>query len=125
MSKVLIVDDSAVVRVRLKQLLAGIQGVEISAEAAQAEEGGALARQLKPDVVIIDVHMRNGAGIRSLQEMKHIDPPPRIIVLTNEAYPEIRNRCIAEGADYFFDKSTEYQEMVAVLSDMPAQPRGA
>ena len=125
MSKVLIVDDSAVVRVRLKQLLAGIQGVEISAEAAQAEEGGALARQLKPDVVIIDVHMRNGAGIRSLQEMKHIDPPPRIIVMTNEEYPEIRNRCISEGAEYFFVKSTEYQEMVAVLSDMPAQPRGA
>lgn len=117
MRKVLIVDDSAVVRERLKQLLAEIEGLQVAAEAARAEEGGALARRLKPDVVIIDVRMRNGAGIRSLHVMKHIDPPPRIIVLTNEAYPEIRNRCLAEGADYFFDKSTEYQEMMAVLSD--------
>lgn len=117
MSKVLIVDDSAVVRERLRQLLARVQGVDIAAEAAPA--AGVLARRLKPDVIIIDVNMRNGGGIGHLRALKRVHPAPQLIVLTNEAYPEIRDRCLAAGADHFFDKSTEYQEIVAVLSAMP------
>ena len=115
MRKILIVDDSAVVRDRLIQLLAGLQEMEIVGEAGDAERGRELTRKLKPDVIIIDVQMRNGGGIDLLQDMKRIDPAPHVIVLTNEAYPEIRNRCLDAGADYFFDKSTEYQEMVAML----------
>jgi DNA-binding NarL/FixJ family response regulator len=48
-----------------------------------------------------------------------MNPTSHVIVLTNEAYPEIRNRCLDAGADYFFDKSTEYREMVTVLSAAP------
>jgi two-component system OmpR family response regulator len=116
MRKILIVDDSALVRDRLIQLLARLQEMEIVGEAGDAERGRELTRKLKPDVIIIDVQMRNGGGIDLLQDMKRIDPAPHVIVLTNEAYPEIRNRCLDAGADYFFDKSAEYQEMVAMLS---------
>lgn len=119
MSKILIVDDSAVVRDRLVQLLAGLQEMEIVGEAGDAERGRELTRKLKPDVIIIDVQMRNGGGINLLQNIKQMDPAPHVIVLTNEAYPEIRSRCLDAGADYFFDKSTEYQEMVTVLSGAP------
>ena len=118
MSRILIVDDAAVVRDRLKQLLAGIQGAEIIAESGQSERGTALVRKLKPDVVVIDVQLRNGRGIELVQEMRRIRTAPRIIVLTNDSYPEIRNRCLAAGADYFFDKSTEYEDMVELLSTL-------
>lgn len=118
MSRILIVDDAAVVRDRLKQLLAGIQGAEIIAESGQPERGTALVRKLKPDVVVIDVQLRNGRGIELVQKMRRIRTAPRIIVLTNDAYPEIRNRCLAAGADYFFDKSTEYEDMVELLSTL-------
>lgn len=118
MNKILIVDDAAVVRDRLKQLLAAIQGLEVIAEAGNPERGRTLVRKLKPAAVIIDVQLRSGRGIELLREMKRVVPAPRIIVLTNEAYPEIRNRCLAAGADYFFDKSTEYQQVVAVVSEM-------
>lgn len=123
MRKILIVDDSAVVRERLKQLLVRLQGVEVVAEAGVVESGRKLTKKLKPDVIIIDVQMRDGRGIRFLQEVKRGDPAPSVIVLTNEAYPEIRSRCLAAGADYFFDKSTEYQQMVSVLSRM--RPRSS
>lgn len=122
MRKILIVDDSAVVRERLKELLTGLQGDETVVEAGQAESGRELTRKLKPDVIIIDVQMRSGRGIELLQDMKQVDPTPRIIVLTNEAYPEIRSRCLAAGADYFFDKSTEYQQMVSMLDDISLRP---
>jgi DNA-binding NarL/FixJ family response regulator len=119
MRKILIVDDSAVVRDRLIQLLSGLQEMEIAGEAGDAERGRELMKKLKPDVIIIDVQMRNGGGIDLLQDMKRMEPASRVIVLTNEAYPEIRNRCLDAGADYFFDKSTEYQEMVTVLGGIP------
>jgi DNA-binding NarL/FixJ family response regulator len=117
MRKVLIIDESALVRERIRQLLSGVQGLEVTAEAQRTERGIALAKRLRPDVVIVDVHLRAGRGIELLREMKRARPTPRIIVLTNEAYPEIRNRCLAAGADYFFDKSTEYEQMVNVLSE--------
>jgi DNA-binding NarL/FixJ family response regulator len=119
MSKILIVDDSAVVRDRLVQLLAGLQEMEIVGEAEDAERGRELTRKLKPDVIILDVQMRNGGGIELLKNIKQMNPTSHVIVLTNEAYPEIRNRCLDAGADYFFDKSTEYHEMVTVLSGAP------
>lgn len=115
MSKILIVDDSAVVRERLIQLLASLDGTEIVGQAGDAERGRELTRKLRPDVIIIDVQMRKGGGIDLLQDIKRMEPAPRVIVLTNEAYPEIRSRCLDTGADYFFDKSTEYQEMVTML----------
>ena len=116
MRKVLIIDESALVRERVRQLLSGIQGLEIASEAQHTGRGVALAKRLRPDIVILDVHLRNGQGIALLREMKRVRPAPQIIVLTNEAYPEIRTRCLAAGADYFFDKSTEYEQMVNVLS---------
>jgi DNA-binding NarL/FixJ family response regulator len=121
MRKILIVDDSAVVRGRLTQLLAALPEMEIVGEAQDAKGGRELSGKLKPDVIIIDVQMRNGGGIDLLQHIKRMDPAPHEIVSTNEAYPEIRNRCLAVGADYFFDKSTEYEEMVAVLKRTPVR----
>ena len=121
MSKILIVDDSALVRGRLAQLLAALPEMEVVGEARDAKGGRELTGKLKPDVMIIDVQMRNGGGIDLLQDIKRMNPAPQLIVLTNEAYPEIRNRCLDAGADYFFDKSTEYQEMVSVLRGAPVR----
>ncbi|HET6492312.1 MAG TPA: response regulator transcription factor [Burkholderiales bacterium] len=119
MRKILIVDDSAVVRGRLTQLLAALPEMEIVGEAQDAKGGRELSGKLKPDVIIIDVQMRGGIDL--LQHIKRMDSAPHVIVSTNEAYPEIRNRCLAAGADYFFDKSTEYEEMVAVLKRTPVR----
>ena len=118
MRKILIVDDSAVVRERLKQLLTRLKGVEVLTEAGAAKSGRKFAAKLKPEVVIMDVQMRDGRGLELIRDLKRSRPAPSIIVLTNEAYPEIRNRCLTAGADYFFDKSGDYQELVSVLSDI-------
>ncbi|MGQ0525785.1 MAG: response regulator [Betaproteobacteria bacterium] len=117
MRKILIVDDSAVIRERLKQLLGGLKGVEVL-PAGEARRGRELAGRLKPDVIIMDVQTRDGRGMEMIQDLKRSHPVPSIIVLTNEAYPEIRNRCLTAGADYFFDKSGDYRELGSVLSDI-------
>lgn len=59
--------------------------------------------------------MRNGHGIELVERMKRIGPAPCMVVVMNQAGPEIRGRCIAAGAACFFGKSTGYHDMVALL----------
>jgi len=62
--------------------------------------------------------MKKGSGADVLSDIKKTSPASKVIMLTNYAYPENRKKCIDRGADYFFDKSTEFQEVVGVLRGM-------
>lgn len=116
--RILIADDSIVVRERLIGLLSDIQGLEVIGQAGDAAEARGLAERLKPDVAILDLRMPNGSGADVLQYIKRLDPAPKVIMLTNYPHPENRKKCIDRGADYFFDKSTEFKKVVSVLSEM-------
>ena len=120
--RVLIADNSALIRERLTWLLADLKDVEIAGQARDALEARRLAKRLKPDVAILDVGMPKGGETDLLFDVKKANPSVKVIVLTNDAYPEIRNKCFDEGADYFFDKSTEFQKVVSVLKDMLPGP---
>ena len=116
--RVLIVDDSAIIRVRLAELLSEVDGVEIVAQADNAYEAASLVRQLEPDVAILDLRMPKRSGLDLIEDVRNIAQPPKIIMLTNFPTPENRERCLSYGADYFFDKSSEIEEVMAVLKDL-------
>ena len=122
MMKILIADDSLVVRDRLVALLTEVRGVEVVAQAKDATEATNLATELRPDVAILDVRMPNGSGADVVREIKQLRPTPKVIVLTNYPHPENRKKCVDRGADYFFDKSTEFKKVVAVLRGMLCEP---
>jgi len=113
--KVLIADDSQIVRERLAYLLGDVEGVEIVGQAEDAVEGSNLAETLRPDVAILDVRMPRGSGLDVLRSIKRANPSATVIVLTNFVDPEARQLCLARGADYFFDKSIEFDKAVDVL----------
>jgi DNA-binding NarL/FixJ family response regulator len=113
--KVLIADDSQIVRERLAYLLGDVEGVEIVGQAEDAVEGSNLAEALRPDVAILDVRMPRGSGLDVLRSIKRTNPSATVIVLTNFVDPEARQLCLARGADYFFDKSIEFDKAVDVL----------
>ena len=117
--KVLLVDDSATVRERIKMLLADVPGLEVAGEAAQADEALAVYRRVNPDVVILDIRMPGGTGIGVLREIKRGSPAAVVVMLTNFATPEHRSVCLAAGADYFLDKSTEFWDVLDILQDLP------
>ncbi len=121
--RVLIVDDSAIIRVRLAELLAEVEGVEIVAQADNAYEAASLVKELEPDVAILDLRMPRRSGLDLIEDVRSIPQPPKIIMLTNFPTPENRERCLSYGADYFFDKSSEIEEVMAVLKDL-AQESG-
>lgn len=118
MIKILIADDSAIVRERLRHLLVDLGGVEVVGQAGDADEARNLAVKLRPDVAILDLRMPSGSGADVLSDLKKLDPAPRVIMLTNYPHPENRKKCIDQGADYFFDKSTEFQKVLAVVKNM-------
>jgi len=119
--KVFVVDDSQLVSQRLVLLLSEVEGVEVVGTAASAEEGIESISRSKPDVVILDIRMPAGNGITVLESIKRQESPPTVIMLTNYPYPQYRKKCMEAGADYFFDKSGEFDKVTDLLERMLAE----
>jgi len=113
--KVLIADDSAMVRERLASLISELETVELIGQTEDASETLKAIRQLKPDVVILDIRMPGGSGIQVLEAIKKEARAPLVIILTAFSYPQYRKRCLEAGAEFFFDKSTGFDCVVEVL----------
>jgi DNA-binding NarL/FixJ family response regulator len=96
-------------------LLSTLPGVEIL-EAAQASEARHTIRSGRPDVVVLDIHMPRGSGLEVLEALRDSDPRPTTIVLTNDPTPQGREACSRVGADFFFDKTVEFQQAVDVIA---------
>ena len=116
--RIVIVDDSVVIRQRLVRQLREMDGIEVVGEADDVPVAKKLVEKLKPDVAVLDIRMPSGSGADLVQELKQLKPAPTVIMLTNYPYPENRKKCMALGADFFFDKSTEFQEVVRLLGRM-------
>jgi DNA-binding response OmpR family regulator len=64
---------------------------------------------------ILDVQMPGANGIQVLHQIKRYTPAPVAIILTNHTYIHLKHQCLEGGADYFFDKSTEVDALLARL----------
>lgn len=113
--RVILADDSAVVRDRLKIMMADLPGIELIGEAATVSEADALIQVLKPDVVILDIQMPDGSGIDVLRHTKRLQPAPVAIMLTNYPTPQNRGAALEEGAEYFLDKFDDIDQLAEVL----------
>ncbi|HEX7588921.1 MAG TPA: response regulator transcription factor [Anaerolineae bacterium] len=114
-------DDSILMRERLARVLSNVQGVQIVGEAVEADAASISILQLHPDVVILDIELARGTGMDVLQTIKKNKPSPVVMMVTN--YPEFRAKCLQAGADYFFDKSTEFLHIPLVVGDLVKQAR--
>ncbi len=120
---VFLVDDSLVIRQRLKRLLADVGEVQVVGESGEVQEATNAILEQKPDVVLLDIHLFNGNGIDVLQRLKKEKPAPAVIILTNYPYPQYRQKCLEAGADFFFVKSTEFDRVVPALKQLIQQTR--
>ena len=119
--KVFMVEDSAVLRERLKRLLAEIPEVQVVGETGDAQVALAAILEQRPDVVLLDIHILNGNGIDVLQRLKQERVAPAVIILTDYPYPEYRRVCLDAGADFFLIKSTEFEQIVPALQQLNQQ----
>jgi two-component system, response regulator YesN len=112
---VLIVDDSETLRRRLKEALFLIRTDLEFYEASSGEEALSLFSTEKHDIVILDISLPDISGIEILKEIKISDPGTRVIIFTSYPSAEFRERCIAIGADYFFDKCKDYRNILELF----------
>ena len=117
--KVFLVDDSVVIRQRLKRMLADVEQLQVIGEAgdAQAATTDAILEQ-KPDVILLDIHLLDGSGIDVLERLKKANPTVVVIILTDYPFPQYRQKCMEAGADYFFVKSTQFDQVIPALRQL-------
>ncbi len=113
--RVLVVDDAAPVRARIVVLLREA-GLEVVGEAETAAAALQLASSLTPDAIVLDLQLPDRSGIELLPLLKARDPSPIVAVLTNFTHPACRSRCLSLGADFFFDKSRDFDSVAAALA---------
>ena len=115
--RVYLVEDSAHVRDLLLDFLHVPGEVEIVGYSdTEAESVQAIVDQ-PVDPVIVDLKLREGSGMGVIEKLRgaKLTPVPKIIVFTNHPFPEIRRRAMQLGADYFFDKSADYDSVRSTL----------
>jgi two-component system response regulator DevR len=116
--KIFIVDDSELIRQRLEDQLKSIKNIQIVGQAGDAHSAVTMITQTNPDVVILDIRMPGGSGIEVLKNIKQEEPSPQIIMLTKYPYPQYREKCLELGADYFFDKATEFDKAIELIGEL-------
>ena len=107
--RVFLVEDSIAVRRRMIMLLSSIDGVEIAGEAEEAFTALASILATKIDIVIVDLRLTAGNGMEIVTALAQQRQRVTTIVLTNHANSLFREACMAAGAHYFFDKTSEFQ----------------
>jgi len=118
--RVVIVEDSALIRARLSESLAEIPHIVIVDQVENEATALAVLRDKQWDAVVLDLQLKQGTGLGVLKALAQGTRPEnaKIIVFTNYAFPQYRERSLALGADYFFDKAREFHRVREVLSSL-------
>ena len=109
--RTIIADDHALVRAGIRALVERIDGIDVIAEAGEGNEALRLSRELKPDLILLDLTMPNGGGFQVLEEVTKEFPDIRVIVLTVHEAGEYAIRALREGAAGFLPKSAASIEL--------------
>jgi DNA-binding NarL/FixJ family response regulator len=113
--KVLIADDSDLIRERLQQMLSKTRQVEIVGSYSNGFETIEGIRLLKPDLAIIDIKMPWRTGLEILKEIREDKIDIIIILLTFYSSDFYRKQAIQYGADYFFSKVDDFEKISMVV----------
>ena len=109
--RVLLVDDHAVVRKGLKSFFDLLDDIEVVGEASDGSEGVAMARRLKPDVVLMDLLMPNMDGVTAIGRIKAELPATEIVTMTSFIEEEKVTAALEAGASGYVLKDAEADEV--------------
>ena len=116
---VLIIDDSPIITARLRQMLESLYTTWVILSADNYAKALPLLQVYSPDLVLLDINLPDINGIEALQHIKKEYPSVIVIMMTIQAGPLYRNRCMALGADFFIDKSTEFVLIPQIINSLP------
>jgi DNA-binding NarL/FixJ family response regulator len=116
--KILICDDHAIVRIGLSFLIGANHDMELVGEAVDGEEAVAMAKKLKPDVIIMDLVMPRKDGVTAISEIKKNNQDARILVLTSFSDDKNVFSAIKAGASGYLLKDSSPEDLLQAINDV-------
>jgi DNA-binding NarL/FixJ family response regulator len=116
--KVILADDSGLIRERLTEMLNMYKHVEIVGSLDNGTDALDSMRKLKPDLAIIDLKMPGLTGIDVVNQIRKEDKHVKIVILTFYSTEYYKNIAIKSGADFFFNKVDDFEEVSMVVAGM-------
>ena len=114
--RVLIVDDHEIFRHGLRDLINGIEGFQVVAEANSCKDALALAEERHIDLVMLDMYLPDGDGVEVTRQLRQqITPPPRVIILSAIIYDDTLLGAILAGAHGYLTKEMPASDIVKAL----------
>ena len=123
--KIFVVEDSPAVLERLLELVCAIEGAEVVGNAASFDKAVAGITSTRPDVAILDIKLADnrGSGIDVLNRVRPDLPEMKAIVMSNFATPQHMKASADAGAEYFLDKSADFERITTILEEMKGPGR--
>ena len=117
MSKVLIIDDAAFMRISIKNMLTK-NGYEVIGEAENGTIGVDMYKELKPDIVTMDITMPEMSGLDALKEINKIDPQAKVVMVSAMGQEAMVREAIVSGAKGFIVKPFKEDGIIAALKKL-------
>ena len=119
-TKVLIVDDHEIVRKGLVMLISRQEDLVVAGEAGSAAEAVEKARELSPDVVVLDIRLPDGSGVEACRDIRAENPDVKVLMLTSYSDEEAVMGSIMAGASGYLLKEIRSQEIVDAIKKIGA-----
>jgi len=116
--RVLIIDDHPLFRRGVRQLLALEEGFEVIGEAAGGQEGIELAKSHIPDLILLDLNMKDIDGLETLRTLRDMGCDARIVMVTVSNAPEDLMQAIRAGADGYILKDNDPEEILEMIGEV-------
>jgi len=118
--KIFVVEDSAAVRERLIEMIREIADIEVVGEAGTYDAAVSGILNTRPDVAVLDIKLADdgGSGIDVLAQVRKRLPAMKAIMLSNYATPQHMKASADAGAEYFLDKSADFERITEILEQI-------
>jgi DNA-binding NarL/FixJ family response regulator len=120
---ILIVDDSILIVERLLDFIGSIENIGEIKHTDTYEKAELLFRQCKPDIVLLDIQLPDASGINLLNKIKSYHREVIVMMFSNHASSYYKSVCMELGADYFFDKSKDFDLIPGIISSLTEDTR--
>ncbi|MBN2831567.1 MAG: response regulator transcription factor [Candidatus Omnitrophica bacterium] len=114
--KIAIVDDHDIIRLGVKSVLEKLSDYEICAEAGSAEEALSIAREISPDIMLLDISMPKLSGLDVISRIKRASPKTKIIIISVHKLGAYVLKALRQGVSGYLNKDNVAEELVTALS---------
>jgi len=118
--RLLIVDDSPIIRKMLSETFELQEGWEVCGEAVDGREGVEKAQQLKADLIVLDLSMPVMNGLEAARELSRLLPSVPVLLYTNYETPQLKQEALAAGVRAVVSKSESVGALVSSIQDLLA-----